>query len=125
MLGGEHFHGSYVVTCTNPPQSIYPDDTLSVKLVAEPIKYSDSTRLQGFSGVVEIQANGTDLVFDGKKGVSTSAGWTFDYNEFIESMENTYTLKMDENYAGDLKCFWIIFRTEAGESLREYSWVRD
>ena len=126
LLGGEHFHGSYVVTCTEPPQTINPGDTVTVKLAAEAIEFSDQTRLKGFSGAVDIQANGTDLAFEGEKGPSTSAGWTFDYDEFIESMENTYTLNMDKKYTGELlDHFWIIFRTEAGESVWRYDWVSD
>jgi hypothetical protein len=126
VLGGEHFHGSYVITCTEPPQRIDPGDTVTVKLAAEAIEFTDQTRFQGFSGAVDIQANGTDLAFEGEKGPSTAAGWTFDYDEFIGSMENTYTLKMDEKYTGErLDHFWIIFRTEAGESVWRYDWVSD
>ena len=126
VLGGEHFHGSYVVTCTEPPQKIEPGDTVTVKLSAEALEFTDQTRFQGFSGAVEIQANGTDLAFEGEKGSSTSAGWTFDYDEFIVSMENTYTLSMDKKYTGELlDHFWIIFRTEAGESVWRYDWVSD
>ena len=126
VLGGEHFHGSYVVTCTEPPQKIKPGDTVSVALYAEAIEFTDQDRFQGFSGEVEIQANGTDLAFEGEKGQSTAAGWTFDYDEFIGSMENTYTLKMDEKYTGELlDHFWIIFRTEAGESVWRYDWVSE
>ena len=126
VLGGEHFHGSYVITCTDPPQTINPGDTVTVKLAAEAIEFTDQDRFQGFSGAVEIQANGTNLAFEGEKGQSTSAGWTFDYDEFINSMENTYTLEMDKKYTGELlDHFWIIFRTEAGESVWRYDWVND
>ena len=135
VLGGEVFQGSYVCTSTDMPEKYYPGDTVSITLTAEALSYSNTERMAGIAGKAEFQSNFPSAIFTPAKITKglydtpfyhASAGNIDETGyEFVQKSDNTYTLLLNEDYAGVMKTFWVVFRTDAGESVWEYSWKKD
>lgn len=134
VLNGEEFQGSYVCTSTEMPEKYYPGDTVSITLTAEALSYSNTERVSGIIGTAVFQSDLLDAFLLPEKATKgsydmvyykVSAGNT-DQTEFkfVEKADNTFSLVLKEEYAG-LDHFWVVFRTDAGESVWEYSWKKD